>query len=193
MISGPYNYSSPKVQEGLERLLSELENTTYIDPLYTESWLRDFLDYVRRNQDYSPIDISNEKAFIEALNVVSLQKKKKKTNDCLFSVNLIRVGIFFSFFRVTLEVEWLSTVKMWTFPMTVNISLVLGSWFKELISTIPTWNKSLSKSWETFVTVPHLTWRCTIPFSSFSTNFWWFFQLQFSASGKNAIFNNLRK
>ena len=105
MISGPYNYSSPKVQEGLERLLSELENTTYIDPLYTESWLRDFLDYVRRNQDYSPIDISNEKAFIEALNVVSLQKKKKKTNDCLFSVNLIRVGIFFSFFRVTLEVE----------------------------------------------------------------------------------------
>ena len=93
MISGPYNYSSPKVQEGLERLLSELENTTYIDPLYTESWLRDFLDYVRRNQDYSPIDISNEKAFIEALNVVSLQKKK--TNDCLFSVNLIRVSIFF--------------------------------------------------------------------------------------------------
>ena len=78
MISGPYNYSSPKVQEGLERLLSELENTTYIDPLYTESWLRDFLDYVRRNQDYSPIDISNEKAFIEALNVVSLQKRKDK-------------------------------------------------------------------------------------------------------------------
>ena len=76
VISGPYNYSSPKVQEGLERLLSELENTTYIDPLYTESWLRDFLDYVRRNQDYSPIDISNEKAFIEALNVVSLQKRK---------------------------------------------------------------------------------------------------------------------
>ena len=104
MISGPYNYSSPKVQEGLERLLSELENTTYIDPLYTESWLRDFLDYVRRNQDYSPIDISNEKAFIEALNVVSLQKKEK-TNDCLFSVNLIRVGIFFLVFRVTLEVE----------------------------------------------------------------------------------------
>ena len=105
MISGPYNYSSPKVQEGLERLLSELENTTYIDPLYTESWLRDFLDYVRRNQDYSPIDISNEKAFIEALNVVSLQKEKKRQTIAFFSVNLIRVGIFFSFFRVTLEVE----------------------------------------------------------------------------------------
>ena len=191
MISGPYNYSSPKVQEGLERLLSELENTTYIDPLYTESWLRDFLDYVRRNQDYSPIDISNEKAFIEALNVVSLQKRKDKRLPFFRELDSSWY-FFFLVFRVTLEVEWLSTVKMWTFPMTVNISLVLGSWFKELISTIPTWNKSLSKSWETFVTVPHLTWRCTIPFSSFSTNFWWFFQLQFSASGKNAIFSNLR-
>ena len=82
MISGNYNYSSPKVQEGLERLLSELENTTYIDPLYTESWLRDFLDYVRRNQDYSPIDISNEKAFIEALNVVSCKKTVIEIDDC---------------------------------------------------------------------------------------------------------------
>ena len=97
MISGPYNYSSPKVQEGLERLLSELENTTYIDPLYTESWLRDFLDYVRRNQDYSPIDISNEKAFIEALNVVSLQKRKDKRLP--FFRELDSSWYFFFFFQ----------------------------------------------------------------------------------------------
>ena len=70
VISGQYDYSSPEVQEGLLRLLSQLENTTFIDPLYTESWLRDFLDYVRRNQDYTPIDISNEALFIEALNSV---------------------------------------------------------------------------------------------------------------------------
>eukprot|EP00093_Oithona_nana_P004609 04609.XXX_235761_239797_1 [CDS] Oithona nana genome sequencing. len=68
VISGQYDYSSPEIQEGLLRLLSQLENTTFIDPLYTESWLRDFLDYVRRNQDYTPIDISNEALFIEALN-----------------------------------------------------------------------------------------------------------------------------
>lgn len=72
VISGLYDYSSPEVQEGLERLLRELENTTFIDPFYTESWLRDFLDYVRRNKDYSPIDISNEESFIEALNSVRL-------------------------------------------------------------------------------------------------------------------------
>ena len=72
VISGEYNYSSPQVQEGLERLLVQLENTTYIDPFYTESWLREFLDYVRRNKDYSPIDISTEASFIEALNSVSI-------------------------------------------------------------------------------------------------------------------------
>ena len=72
VISGVYDYSSPEVQEGLERLILQLENTTYIDPFYTESWLREFLDYVRRNKDYSPIDISNEASFIEALNSVSI-------------------------------------------------------------------------------------------------------------------------
>ena len=70
VISGHYDYSSPQVQDGLDRLLRQLENTTFIDPFFTESWLRDFLDYVRRNKDYSPIDISSEQAFIEALNSV---------------------------------------------------------------------------------------------------------------------------
>jgi hypothetical protein len=71
VISGVYDYSSPEVQEGLERLILQLENTTYIDPFYTESWLREFLDYVRRNKDYSPMNISTEASFIGALNTVS--------------------------------------------------------------------------------------------------------------------------
>ena len=73
MISGLYEYSSPEVQEGLERLLSELENTTYIDKFYTESWLREFLVYVKNQNQYnleSPIDISTEKSFIEELKKV---------------------------------------------------------------------------------------------------------------------------
>lgn len=47
VISGALNYSDTQVQNDLEDLLSSLENTTYIDPIYTESWLRDFTDYVR--------------------------------------------------------------------------------------------------------------------------------------------------
>ena len=34
------DYSDKKVQEEMEELLGALENTTFIDPLYTESWLR---------------------------------------------------------------------------------------------------------------------------------------------------------
>ena len=38
VVSGQLNYSDPRVQNELEDLLSSLENTTYIDPIYTESW-----------------------------------------------------------------------------------------------------------------------------------------------------------
>jgi hypothetical protein len=41
VVSGELDYSSPVVQEELMELLARLENTTYIDPVYTESWLRD--------------------------------------------------------------------------------------------------------------------------------------------------------
>ena len=91
MISGLYEYSSPEVQEGLERLLSELENTTYIDKFYTESWLREFLVYVKNQNQYnldSPIDISTEKSFIEELKKVIIHR------DVIHSYDQHR-GIFF--------------------------------------------------------------------------------------------------
>ena len=79
VISGQYDYSRPEVQQGLERLLLELENTTFIDPGYTDSWLRGFVQFVKRHNDdaaqderYTHIDISNERLFIEALNSVSI-------------------------------------------------------------------------------------------------------------------------
>ena len=40
MVSGVVDYSDKKVQTEMEELLRALENTTFIDPLYTESWLR---------------------------------------------------------------------------------------------------------------------------------------------------------
>jgi len=85
VISGVYDYSSPEVQEGLERLILQLENTTYIDPFYTESWLREFLDFVRRNKDYNPIDISTEASFIESLNTTYLATPNQFTEDVDFS------------------------------------------------------------------------------------------------------------
>ncbi len=75
VISGQLNYSDPEVQAGILDTLESLENTTFIDPTYTESWLRDFLDYVDRNKDYVPIDISTEAKFIQSLNEVKSKQK----------------------------------------------------------------------------------------------------------------------
>ena len=43
VISGEHDYSSVEVQQDVERLITAMENTTYIDPDYTESWLRNGL------------------------------------------------------------------------------------------------------------------------------------------------------
>ncbi|XP_059085316.1 patched domain-containing protein 3-like isoform X2 [Tigriopus californicus] len=67
VFSGKINYSDPLVQLDVEEIMQRLENTTFIDPIYSESWLRDFLDYVKRNEDYDPIDISTEERFVDAL------------------------------------------------------------------------------------------------------------------------------
>lgn len=68
VVSGEYNYSDPIIQAQMENLTQTLENSTYISsPLYTESWLRSFLGYVTRNQDYLNATIDNEKDFIASL------------------------------------------------------------------------------------------------------------------------------
>ncbi|KAH9645899.1 hypothetical protein HF086_010098 [Spodoptera exigua] len=68
VISGEYNYSDPKIQDQVEALTKSLENTSYIsNSLYTESWLRTFVDYVSRNNDYLNVTIDNEDEFIQNL------------------------------------------------------------------------------------------------------------------------------
>lgn len=72
VISGLYNYSDPDMQEEVDKLTRRLENTSYIsNSLYTESWLRTFVDYVSRNNDYLNISIDNEVDFIHNLKEVS--------------------------------------------------------------------------------------------------------------------------
>lgn len=71
VITGEYNYSDPMVQEEVDKLTRRLENTSYIsNSLYTESWLRTFVDYVSRNNDYLNVTIDNEVDFIHNLKEV---------------------------------------------------------------------------------------------------------------------------
>lgn len=56
----------------VENFTQTLENTSYISsPLYTESWLRSFIQYVERNEDYLNITIKTQESFISALKEVN--------------------------------------------------------------------------------------------------------------------------
>lgn len=101
------DYSDLTVQAELEELMQQLENTTYIDPAYTESWLRDFTDFVERNKDYDPIDISNEANFIQALDEVDNQQLfyKEKGPFILFSCFQIYLGSGHTHFRADIKMS----------------------------------------------------------------------------------------
>jgi hypothetical protein len=78
IISGELNYSDPVIQAQVENLTQTFENTTYISsPLYTESWLRSFVGYVYRNQEYLNVSIDTEDDFIRALKEVSSHQKQQ--------------------------------------------------------------------------------------------------------------------
>ncbi|XP_042239196.1 patched domain-containing protein 3-like isoform X2 [Homarus americanus] len=63
-ITGDLNYSDPETQRDLMELHLKFENMSYVaGPLYTESWLRAWLGFLERNQDYLGINITSEADF----------------------------------------------------------------------------------------------------------------------------------
>ncbi|KAJ8679532.1 hypothetical protein QAD02_015319 [Eretmocerus hayati] len=73
LISGHYDYSDPMIQAQVENLTRSLEACKYIssEPMYTESWLRSFLNYVAPGDevfsDDKTYNIANETQFVETL------------------------------------------------------------------------------------------------------------------------------
>lgn len=65
------DYSDPFIQQQVENLTQTFENTSYIStPLYTESWLRSFIQYAERNEEYLNISIKTHDGFLSALKEV---------------------------------------------------------------------------------------------------------------------------
>lgn len=65
-------YSDPQTQQDLMELHQKFENMTYIaGPLYTESWIRAWLGFLDRNQDYLGLNVTTEEDFIANLREVS--------------------------------------------------------------------------------------------------------------------------
>ncbi|KAJ9590428.1 hypothetical protein L9F63_016515, partial [Diploptera punctata] len=92
IISGEMNYSDPVVQAQVENLTRTFENTVYISsPLYTESWLRSFVGYIHRNQDYLNVSIDTEEDFIENLKELWLFKPNPFSLDVKFNEDGTRI------------------------------------------------------------------------------------------------------
>ncbi|XP_062562304.1 patched domain-containing protein 3 [Armigeres subalbatus] len=86
IVTGDLNYSDPHTQMEIEDLMQSLENTSYISsPLYSESWLRSFVAYVDRNNDYLNLTLDSEEAFIEALKEIWLFPANPFSLDVKFS------------------------------------------------------------------------------------------------------------
>lgn len=73
VITGDVNYSDPIVQEQLMDLHQEFENLTYVaGALYTESWLRAWLGFLDRNQEFLELNVTTEEDFIANLREIYL-------------------------------------------------------------------------------------------------------------------------
>lgn len=71
-ITGDVNYSDPQTQQDLMELHQKFENMTYIaGPLYTESWIRAWLGFLDRNNEYLGLNVTTEEDFITNLREVS--------------------------------------------------------------------------------------------------------------------------
>ncbi|XP_054003081.1 patched domain-containing protein 3 isoform X1 [Hylaeus anthracinus] len=84
VVSGEYDYSDPVVQQQVENLTRSLEASGYISsaPIYTESWLRGFLNYV--NYSGTEVNITNEESFITTLKETWLSPKTSFSLDVKF-------------------------------------------------------------------------------------------------------------
>lgn len=85
VVSGEYNYSDPEIQQQMENLTSSLEASKYISsPIYTESWLRSFINYEMRNKDYLNVSIADEPNFIKNLKELWLYPNSAFSLDVKF-------------------------------------------------------------------------------------------------------------
>lgn len=68
------DYWDVDIQNEIENLTKTFENSTFISsPLYTESWVRSFVNYVNRNQEELNVTIDTRETFLQTLNDVRLK------------------------------------------------------------------------------------------------------------------------
>ena len=73
ILEGRHAYWEPELQEQLETLMQTFENSTYVmDKLYTDCWLREWINLVENSQGIFNINVSTPDAWMASLKEVSL-------------------------------------------------------------------------------------------------------------------------
>ncbi|XP_073969926.1 patched domain-containing protein isoform X2 [Rhodnius prolixus] len=92
IVSGDLNYSDPITQERIENLTKTFEASPYIsNSLYTESWLRSFVSYIKRNKEDLNVTIDTEPDFIQTLKDLWLFKPNPFSLDVKFNENQTKI------------------------------------------------------------------------------------------------------
>ncbi|KAK6620311.1 hypothetical protein RUM44_006712 [Polyplax serrata] len=92
IVSGELNYSDPNTQNEIERLTQTFENSSFVsNSLYTESWVRSFTSYVRRNGEDLNVTIDTEEDFISNLKSLWLFKPNPFSLDVKFNEDESRI------------------------------------------------------------------------------------------------------
>nr|XP_045594269.1 patched domain-containing protein 3-like [Procambarus clarkii] len=92
-ITGDVMYSDRETQKELMALLKRFESTPYSPgALYTESWLRAWLSFLERNQDFMSINITSEEEFCSQLRELYLSGPANLfAEDVKFNENQTRI------------------------------------------------------------------------------------------------------
>ena len=71
IIDGKYDYSDPAVQRQVLDLLERFENSTFVaSSLYTEAWLRDWVNLLETSGDFLQLDTSTPEKWTQSLKQV---------------------------------------------------------------------------------------------------------------------------
>lgn len=74
ILEGDYDFSSPDFQAKVETLLQTFENSSFVEEkFYTESWLRDFTEFVDLNSGFFPMNLSTPEAWTQTAREVTVR------------------------------------------------------------------------------------------------------------------------
>ncbi|CAL8113391.1 unnamed protein product [Orchesella dallaii] len=91
VVSGELDYSNKTVQHTIEKMMRQFETSPYCSPQFTESWLRNFVNYVERSKDIFDFNITTEEQFLKTLTEEYIDSSSFYYDDIKFNENNTKI------------------------------------------------------------------------------------------------------